>query len=268
MTRTVRDTAAVLDVVAGAMAGDPYAAPDLPTSCSQVVSEPVRQLRIGWTTSSGDGTQVDPAVVEAVQRTAAVAESLGHQVAEATDFPSSDAALVQEMTGYFLTVYPVWAAQELAEFERWTGVAPTADTVEPHTWALGEAGRMVDAFAYVEALEGLRTLCRRIVAWWDDHDLLLTPTSAELPPVLGQFGATTDDPLAGVMRSTSIVAFAVPFNITGQPAASVPVVEAAGLPVGVQIVGPAFRDDLVLSLAAELEVAMPWADRRPAVWAG
>jgi len=268
VSRSVRDTASILDLAAGPMTGDPYSAPATPRSCSEAVAAPEQRLRIGWTTAAGDGSEVDPKVAAVVERAAEAAEAMGHQVVEAAGFPMSDAALVQEMTGHFLTVYPVWTAQALDQFQQWTGEAPTADTVEPHTWALAELGRTVDAVTYAKGLDGLRSLSRRILAWWDDHDLLLTPTVGELPPVLGQFGATADDPMAGVLRATPIVTFTIPFNITGQPAASVPVGEVDGLPVGVQIVGGSSRDDLVLSLSAQFEAALPWADRRPEVWAG
>jgi amidase len=268
VTRSVRDTAAILDAVEGPLPGDPYWALRPTRPYLEAVTTPARRLRIGWTTATGDGSGVDAGVAAAVQRAAEAAEEMGHEVVEATDFPSSDSALVEEMTAHFLSVWPVWVAQALAQFERWTGEAPTAETVEPHTWALADLGRTVDAVTYADGLDGLRALSRRIVAWWDDHDLLLTPTVGELPPVLGQFGPADDNPMAGVFRSTPIVTFTIPFNITGQPAASVPVGESQGLPAGVQIVGGPARDDLVLGLAAQLEEALPWADRRPQVWAG
>ena len=105
--------------------------------------------------------------------------------------------------------------------------------------------------------------------WWTDFDLLITATIPELPPVLGQFGAEPDNPLAGVFRATPIVANTMPFNITGQPAISLPIAESgSGLPIGVQLVAAFGRDDRLISVGAQLEAATPWADRRPVVWAG
>ncbi|HLX87901.1 MAG TPA: amidase family protein, partial [Acidimicrobiales bacterium] len=97
-------------------------------------------------------------------------------------------------------------------------------------------------------------------------DLLVTPTIPELPPTLGQFGSTPDNPLAGVIRSATVAAFTAPFNVTGQPAASLPMHWSnEGLPVGVQLVAASGREDLLLSVSAQLEQARPWAGRRPPV---
>ncbi len=268
VTRSVRDCAAILDAVEGPLLGDPYWAPRPERPYVEELGRSDRRLRIGWSTVAGDGSAVDPAIAAAVRSAAEAAAEMGHQVEEATDLPSGDAELVQEMTGHFLSVFAVWVAQSLAQFEDWTGVAPTADTLEAHTWALGEVGRAIDALTYARSMEGLRSLSRRVMSWWGDHDVLLTPTVGELPPTLGQFGPAEDDPTAGVMRSASLVAFCIPFNITGQPAASLPLAEHAGLPIGVQLVGAPARDDVVLGLAAQFEAALPWADRRPPVWAG
>ncbi len=100
----------------------------------------------------------------------------------------------------------------------------------------------------------------------DDH---LTPTITELPPTLGQFGATPDNPLAGLFRSSPFASFNAPFNTTGQPAMSVPLhMSSAGLPIGMQFVAAPAREDVLFRLAAQLERAAPWADRRPPIWAG
>jgi len=268
VTRSVRDTAAVLDAVAGPSAGDPYWATPPKRPYLAEVSDPPRRLRIWWTATPGDGSTVDPEIAAATAATAELLASLGHEVVEATDLPISDADLVREMTGYFLTCWPVWTAQDLDQFAAWTSMPVTEDSVEPHTWALAELGRTVSAVDFAVALEGLRRLARRIVAWWSDHDVLLTPTVGELPPTLGQFSPTPDDPMAGVVRSATIVPFVIPFNISGQPAASVPLCEVQGLPVGMQLVGAPERDDVVIGLASQLETAMPWSERRPQVWAG
>ena len=267
LTRSVRDTAAVLDAVCGPAVGDPYwaAPPDRPYLDSM---GELPRLRIGWTATPGDGSAIDPSIAAATEATAQLLANLGHEVVEADDLPSSDADLVNEMTGFFLTCWPVWTAQSLDQFAAWTGTPVTAASVEPHTWALAEMGRATAAVDFAAALDGLRLLTRRLVAWWSDHDVLLTPTVGEVPPVLGQFGAEPDNPLAGVIRATPIVSFVIPYNISGQPAVSLPLCEVDGLPVGMQLVGAPERDDVVLALAAQLEAAAPWSGRRPSVWAG
>jgi amidase len=221
-------------------------------------------------TESGDGTVTQPEVVAAVQGVADALAGAGHLVEDAVDLPSSDADLVAEMTTKFLTAYPVWVAAELDHFERLTGTAPTASSVEPGTWALAEMGRAVPAAVYAEAVDALWLMRRRICAWFDGpYDLLLTPTVPEVAPKLGQFAATADDPNVGLARSAAIVPFTVPFNISGQPAISVPAaVSPDGLPIGIQLVAGWGHEDRLLQVASQLETIMPWADRRPTIWAG
>ena len=269
VTRTMRDTAAVLDVMSGPGVGDPYgvATPERPY-LAELGTNPGR-LRIGYSLGAADGTPVDPEVVAAVRRTAELLASLGHDVVEAGPSQLDDEAFFNAMSGHFLTAYPVWVAQSVDELGALTGTPATPDTVEPLTWSLAETGRLVDGLSFANAVEGLRSLSRKVQEWWTDFDLLITATIPELPPVLGQFGAEPDNPLAGVFRATPIVANTMPFNITGQPAISLPIAESgSGLPIGVQLVAAFGRDDRLISVGAQLEAATPWADRRPVVWAG
>lgn len=275
VTRTVRDAAAVLDVMSGHRSGDPYGVTGLPHPFVAEVSEPRPQLRIGLATTLADGTPVHPDVVAAAQSTARHLEALGHLVEETAPDSVSDPALFEAITADFLVTYPVWVAAELDRLSTLTGTPVTEGGVEPGTWALGEMGRAVSGVDYVSALDRLRSVARRVEPWWntpddpDGFDLLLTPTIPEPPPTLGQFVATADNPLAGTFRAAAMVGFAVPFNITGQPAISVPMgTSSDGLPIGVQFVGAMGREDLCLNIAAQLEMAAPWAGRRPAVWAG
>jgi amidase len=269
VSRTVRDTAAVLDVMSGPGLGDPYgvATPTRPF-LSEVGSNPGR-LRIGFTTVSGDGTVPDPEVAAAVRRTAELLASLGHDVSEAAPSQLGDDGFFAAMSGYFLTAYPVWVAQSVDDLGVRTGTPATAESVEPLTWSLAETGRLVSGVAFADAVDGLRDLSRVLQGWWADYDILITSTIPELPPTLGQFGAEPDNPLAGVFRATPVVGNTMPFNITGQPAVSLPMAMSdSGLPIGVQLVGAFAREDHLLAVAAQLEVAAPWADRRPPVWAG
>ena len=269
VTRSMRDTAAVLDVMSGPALGDPYgvAAPSRPF-LAEIGANPGR-LRIGVSVASGDGTAVDPEVVAAVRRTGELLASLGHEVVDAAPSQLGDDSFFNELSGHFLTAYPVWVAQSVDDLGVRTGVPATADTVEPLTWSLAETGRLIDGVSFANAVDGLRSLSSTLQQWWADYDLLITATIPELPPVLGQFGAEPDNPLAGVFRATPIVANTMPFNITGQPAISLPIGESAsGLPIGVQLVAGVGREDQLISVGAQLEVVAPWADRRPAVWAG
>ena len=270
VTRTVRDTAAVLDVVAGVGAGDPYAAPGIAGSYAAQVGVDPGRLRIGFTTATGDGTVVDAECVAAVHAAAALLESLGHDVVDGAPPQISDPEFVGRLTTDFLSAYPVWIAQSLDAISEMSGVAVTEDSVEAGTWALAESGRLVDAVAFTKAVAGLQMVSRHIAQWWQGgFDLLLTSTIPELPPELGQFGSSKDNPLGGVFRASPIVAFTIPFNVTGQPAISLPLaMSSGGLPIGVQFVAAYGADDLLIRLAAQLEAAAPWADRRPSVWVG
>jgi amidase len=141
--------------------------------------------------------------------------------------------------------------------------------MERLTWAVAEMGRGVPATAYLGALEYTHAQARRIARWWvDGFDLLLTPTTAEPPPLLGEFAATADNPFAGFVRAAPFSTFTSAFNATGQPAISLPLHSSAGgLPIGIQLVAAYGREDLLLRVAAQLEEAQPWSDRRPPVHA-
>ncbi|NLA36099.1 MAG: amidase [Actinobacteria bacterium] len=270
VSRSVRDTASLLDLAAPPALGEVYGAPSPSRPYVTELLVPHEPLTIAYTTGAADGTPTDPEVVAAVERTAQVLAALGHRVVETAPKQFGDPDFFAELTAHFLTVYPVWVAQSLAELETLTGVAVTPETVEPLTWSLAETGRAVSGADFVIALDALRRRCRELQEpWGDGFDLLLTSTLPELPPTLGQFDATSDNPLHGVFRSAPIVANAIPLNMTGQPAISVPAGRSAtGLPIGAQLIGGFGREDLLLRVAAELEIAAPWAGQRPGIFAG
>ena len=268
VTRSVRDAAALLDAVEGPGVGDPYWAPRPARPYVDELQGPGRPLRVGWTARSFDGTvEVDPQVAAATEATARLLEELGHQVEEAVPSALADGGA----TAHFLVAFGAWVAREVDRIGELVGEAPTAEGFEPGTWALVEVGRATTAPQFLAAMDGLHAVTRATVAWWevDGYDLLLTPTVAELPPTLGQFTSTPEEPLTGLFRSTIPAAFTAPFNITGQPGISLPLHESAeGLPIGAQLVAAPAREDLLVAVGAQLEQARPWADRRPAVWAG
>ncbi len=143
-----------------------------------------------------------------------------------------------------------------------------ADDVEPCTWALAQQGRGYTGGDLLVALEAAQASSRRIASWWseDGFELLLTPTCAEPPPRLGEFDPPPEHPLAPILRAIPFATFTAGFNTSGQPAISLPLHWTAdGLPVGVQLVASYGREDLLLRVAAQLEEAMPWAGRRPAL---
>jgi amidase len=268
VTHTVRDTAALLDAVHGPGVGDPYWAPPPARPYVDELTADPGSLRIGWVAQLPDGSfESDPQVVAATEATAALLESLGHRVEQA--HPAAFGT--PEPVAHFLVAYTAWVARELDHLSELVGAPLDEGGFEAGTWAIAESGRSVTASQYLAAVEGLHAVTREAVAWWevDGFDLLLTPTLPELPPTIGEFAATPDNPLAGLFRSTPIAGFTAPINITGQPAVSLPLHHSSeGLPIGMQFVAAPAREDVLLRVAAQLEAAAPWADRRPPTWAG
>lgn len=267
VSRTVRDTAGVLDAVHGPALGDPYWAPRPSHPYLEDLSISPGVLRVGWRTDPPQGTRPDthPEVVAALQRAVSLLDGLGHQVSEASPAALDEA---EEVVVPFVTCLGTWVLANLEEMGEWAGRPLTEDDVEVGTWAAAEMGRAVTGLAFHQAREALHLYARRVVSWWESFDLLVCPTIPEPPPTLGQFAAQPDNPLAGMFRAGEMVPFVQPFNVTGQPAMSLPLHWTEdGLPVGVQLVAAPGREDLLLQVAAQLEQAAPWKDRIPPVHA-
>jgi amidase len=266
LTRSVRDTAAVLDAVAGPMPGDPYYAPPPSRPFLEEAGRDPGRLRIGLL------THVPTAMAEvhadcrcAAEDAAKLLASLGHRVEEA--FP---AALGEgEFQRHFGAVVMSWTARDLDHWSARVGAPIGAEDVEPHTWQLAQAGRGVPAPELIAAQVWLQGFTRRVAQWWNEgFDLLLTPTMAEPPVMLGEMTATREDPMRGFLRSLPSVVFTAPFNVTGQPAISLPLNwSPSGLPIGSQLVAAYGREDLLIQVAAQLEQARPWAERLPLIHA-
>ena len=264
VTRSVRDTARVLDAVAGPWPGDPYVAPAPAGPYADAVGADPGRLRIGVMTSSpGVNPAPAPECVDAATAAGRLLESLGHTVEssypEALDDPG--------ITEHFVTTWAAGLAWTVDYWTRKLGRAPEADELEPTSWALTEFGRAVSGAALLTSREWLQLASRRMAAWWQSgFDLLVTPTCGEAAPLLGQFVPQPDNPLAGLFRSTPFAQWTAPFNVSGQPAISLPLHWSAdGLPVGVQLVAAYGREDLLIQVASQLELAQPWAQRRPPV---
>jgi amidase len=259
LTHSVRDSAAVLDIVHGYETGDWYTAPPPARPYAQEVGANPGSLRVGIRTTAPLGlAEVDPECILAVERAGHLLEQLGHAIDD-----SAPAALDDpRMLGSFSTVMQASVAAEFIRIEADLGRPMTADDVEPSTWALAEAGRAVNAGQYIDALAQAHRWNRDVTAWWTEegHDILMTPTCALPPPKIGEL----TDPEKGTERQLPYAIFTAPFNVSGQPAMSVPfLVTKRGLPVGVQFVAAPHREDLLIRLAAQLEQAAPWIDRRP-----
>jgi amidase len=262
LTRSVRDTAAALDAVAGAAPGDPYTAPPpWRPYAVEVTTQPARPLRIGFRTMRRDGIESSPDCIEAVESTAKLLEELGHSVA-----PSAIEALDTPIDHAFGIVMTVAIARDVARWSQRLGRDVTAE-LESKNAFLAEAGNQMKGTDYVAALDDIHTWSRAVSEWWGDHDILVLPTSPEPPVALGTLSAPGDDG-AAFARMSGLVTFTTPFDLTGQPAISLPLHwNADGSPIGVQLVAAYAREDVLLQLAAQLEAARPWAERRPPVHA-
>ncbi|MCK6554243.1 amidase [Candidatus Binatia bacterium] len=264
VSRSVRDTAAVLDVLALPMPGDPYFPPPPARRFAELATQTPPALRIGVLTHAPrSGIGVDPACRAAALRAARLLEELGHRVEEASPGALAD----EDATRTFVTVVACNIARTLDAIERLTGKALAAMDVEPLTWAVAELGRATAAPRYIAAVDAAHEFGRKLAAWWEEgFDLLLTPTTGEPPPPLGQFPSTSEEPFLGFTRAAPFGAFTTAFNMSGQPAISVPLHwTAEGLPVGAQLAAGYGREDLLLQVAAQIERAAPWADRWPPI---
>jgi len=261
LSRTVRDTAAVLDVMAGPMPGDPYTAPRLDRPLADEVGVDPGRLRIGFTTDAPEHMgAVDPVCAEAAREAVEKLERLGHEVIDDAPQELDDPQLVADGT-VLISSWMHW------EFKHWgtlIGREFAEQDVENTTWAFAQMAGDVRAADYLQAVERLNSAARRAARWWDGRfDLLVTPTLPMLPPPLGTFDSPPENPLHGVLFAASVIPFVVPFNISGQPAISLPLYWSDdGLPVGVQLVAAQGREDLLVRIASQLEEAYPWAHKR------
>ena len=259
---SVRDSAAILDLLAGPLNGDPYTAPPQAAPYLQELAFAPKPLRIGFATRhvnpEGQLVESHPDCVAAVQHAAKLLASLGHHV-EPREIPAMHDP---EWVPRFLSIWVCGVAMDLNEAAHHVGRPVQEDEVERLTWALAQLGNLISGPAYAEAWRWLHRASRRIATYWDAYDLWLTPTVTTPPPKLGTFASPVDDPLAGIFKAAEFAPFTAPFNATGQPACSVPLSHNAdGLPIGVQLVAAYGREDLLFRVAAQLEAAQPFAHK-------
>ena len=263
LTRTVRDSAALLDAVTGAGLGDPYSAPvpSVPFLTSMTQAPAAQRVLIA-TGSPFPETTTDPEVVAAVEATGRLLEGLGHLVEPGA--PTIDPDAVADAIA---VLHAVSNVQLHALATRHLGREPREDEFEPSTWVMVREGFTTTGVAYAAAIDAIHAETRRFVAGMGEHDLLLVPTLLTPPPPY----ALLDQP-RGTTRAFFDVEFATTgwtalANVTGGAAISLPLgTTSGGLPIGVQLMAP--DEAILLQLAAQLEAAAPWVDRRAARWVG
>ena len=250
LTRSVEDAAHLLDVLAGYEPGDPWWAPPPERPFAKSTAEPPPRLRIAVTSTPPTNVPVDPECVRAVSSAAELLAELGHDVRDETPPWRTD-----DLFHTFIAVWQVGPALHPVDEALMT----------PLNRGLVESARASTAADYGRAVASLQLLARRIVAFWNDFDVALTPTLA-LPPVPIGWQDAVDGPIEQLLRNVEFTPFTAVANLTGLPAMSLPLHWSAdGLPIGVHAIGPPAGDAVLLQLAAEIEAARPWADRRPPV---
>lgn len=260
LTRSVRDSAALLDATAGPAPGDPYCAPPAQRPFLYEVGAHPGALRIAFSASAPYGGPVHPDCVAAVHDAATMCADLGHHVIE--DAPVLDG---EAFAQHFVTVFSGAAASSLTRRARLRGARSPLESVEPYTRALYEFGLRVTAADYLVAVGAIQSMARSMARFLADYDVWLTPTVAEPPPALGTFNFP-EDPLQSLYRAVDFLPFTPICNATGQPGMSLPLHwNEQGLPIGVHFAGRFGDEATLFRLAAQLEAARPWAHRRPPV---
>ncbi len=259
LTRTVADTAALLDVLAGYEPGDATWAPPPLRPFGEAVLTPPEGLRVGLMLDPPVPADLDPICSRGTEDAARLLEDLGHHV-EAIDLEP----LAEQEWQAFGDVWAVLAAEGVATGGSILGRPPTPEDVEPLSWALYEKGRALGALSYRRSFARLQQVARKVVSATMAYDVLLTPALAERPVPIGTItGMERPDPLGALSRSDRFSPYTALWNVTGQPAVSLPLFHGNdGLPLGVQLVGPPAGEAVLLALGRQLELTVPWEKGR------
>ncbi len=263
VSRTVRDTAAMLDALGGPTPGDPEGMPRPATSFLASLDAPPPALRVAWWTDPWSGHAPDPDVTSATQRTAELLVDLGHRVEQAS--PRFD------WDPYLTAMTDVWASTTAHTIDGFAAALDrpvSADTLEGATLQMVEHGRQVTAAQLLSAIDAEMILTSAMNAFFREYDVLLTPTLAAVPPRVGLYDPVAPTPPRETLATWSRWECFLPvFNTTGLPAISLPLhMSEGGLPLGMQFVAAIGREGTLLRLAGQLEEALPWRDRRPAAF--
>lgn len=261
VSRSVRDTAGLLDAVRGPGVGDTVIAPAPRRRYAEEVGTDPEQLRIGLLDVHPRGGFLHEDCRSAVRAAASMLEGLGHIVEPTWPDCLSDTTLPQK----FMALWAAQMALAARDIGATLGREVIAADLEPVNWALVEQAQRLSAVDYAAAQAAGWAFRRALQQWWaDGWDLLLTPTVAEPPPLLTEFENNPADPTAPQRRAGQFAVFTPPFNMSGQPAISLPLYRnAEGLPIGVQLAAGYGREDVLIRVAAQLESAHPWAQLHP-----
>ena len=255
----MRDSAALLDATAGPALGDPYYAPKQERPYLDEVKQAPGKLRIAFSTTPAIQAPVHPDCVSAVRDVAKLLESLGHHVEEAT--PALNGMEIMQAQGTVISANIAAAIEEAAALH---GRAARSDDVEKANWFRVERAREADSSAYAKAMVVVHQVGRTLAGFMENYDILLQPTVSQPPLPLGVVNLDREDLEAMFRDLIGFVPFTGLYNISGQPSMNVPLVwNAAGLPIGTMFTARFGDEPILFRLAAQLEQARPWADKRP-----
>jgi amidase len=259
LTRTVAETAELLDVLAGYEVGDPNWAPPPQEPFTVTAAREPGRLRIGMTTEAAIPALLDPDCKNAVHDAASLLSELGHEVEE-FEPPWKDRDLLRTFTLAFFA--PI--ATGIHFGGQVSGREPSEDLIEPLSWTIWQGVRERNPVDLLLARARLTAFAREIVPLWQRYDVVLVPALAQRPVRIGEIDACSAEPWEDFRRSGEFTPFTAIFNVTGQPAISLPLFEGNdGLPLGVQLAGQPAGEPQLLSVAAQLETARPWAEHLP-----
>jgi amidase len=262
VSRSVRDTAAALDATAGPDIGDPYVAPPPPGPYLAAIKKKPKKLRIAFATKGLDGQPFDPECKAAAEAAAKLCAKLGHHVEEA--MPQVSSMIIS------VNFLPIWASglTMLIDFiARATSKEPARQEFEGLTWGLYQFGKTITAAQYQLCWAALQGAARQIAAWQQSYDAWITPVLAQPPLKISSVNLEETDLMKGFAPIINYIPFTAMQNFTGQPAISLPLHwSKSGLPIGVQFVGRFGEEHLLLQLAAQIEKAAPWIEKKPPVY--
>jgi amidase len=259
LTRTVTDTAVSLDVLAGYEVGDATWAPRPVEPYVTSMRRDPGKLRVGMTAANPLGVEPQPECVRGMESAGELLAELGHEVVEVSaPFPGRD------LLELFVKVFGPLVSLGIGYGEYLASRPPADEDIEPLSRAVMERSRAMPSVTYLAAVAQLQALARGIVAAFAEYDLLLTPALAERPLAIGECNGLGEEPMRDLARSGRFTPYTALFNVTGQPALSLPVgFGDDGLPTAVQLVGRPLSEDTLLQVAAQVENARPWAHQRP-----
>ncbi len=261
VTRSVRDSAAILDATAGPSPGDPYGPPLPERPFAEELQRPPDRLRIGLGTLPLTGVPAHADCVAAAESAARLCEELGHEVIEAS--PSIDGQRLFKAFGNVWAGFLCWAVKDWA---RRSGRAVEEEFFEPATWRTFLHGERQSSGNYLLAVQELQRISRDAAVFFGDYDIWLTPTLAQPPMPLGYFDYTPETRDQHIARLGEYTGFTLIANASGQPGISLPLYwNDKDLPIGVQLLGRYGDEATIIRLAAQLEQAVPWSQRRPPV---